>query len=216
MFYYVPESVARHKLGAGGLPPLLAFLRIMAMDGGGEFRQDTAAEAAAFLSHHLFMDSHVHPQDRRRLMNLVGMPKTPCSIDDLESWLFRSFGLDGKQTRPLFKLERGLSNIFHGTKFPEPVGDAAAQAYNYSLMQNAARYSGLEGLRMFETESFVCLGPPLAQEGDLLCVFNECKFPVLVRKSGDGFSFVGSCHVPGLMNGEASKLNRRPRRFELR
>jgi len=41
------------------------------------------------------------------------------------------------------------------------------------------------------------------QEGDFVCVLRGCRVPVVLRKEGDHFLFVGDSYVHGLMDGLA-------------
>ncbi|KAH7084244.1 heterokaryon incompatibility protein-domain-containing protein [Paraphoma chrysanthemicola] len=49
------------------------------------------------------------------------------------------------------------------------------------------------------------LFPPLIHKGDILAVLGGFALPVVLRKRGNGYLFVGPCHVPLLMNPEATK-----------
>lgn len=49
----------------------------------------------------------------------------------------------------------------------------------------------------------VGLAPPNAEAGDLICIFFGCSVPVVLRRKGENFTFVGECYVDGVMNGEA-------------
>jgi hypothetical protein len=40
--------------------------------------------------------------------------------------------------------------------------------------------------------------PPLVEVGDFVCVLGDYYTPVVLRKSGDNYLFVGPCYVPGL------------------
>ncbi|KAL8302962.1 hypothetical protein RB597_005373 [Gaeumannomyces tritici] len=44
--------------------------------------------------------------------------------------------------------------------------------------------------------------PPVAEEGDLICVFHGMKLPYAIRPAGDGYQLVGECIIMGLMTGE--------------
>lgn len=50
--------------------------------------------------------------------------------------------------------------------------------------------------------------PPVAEEGDLICVFDGMELPYAIRPvSGGRYILVGECDIPGLMMGEALKLS---------
>jgi hypothetical protein len=58
----------------------------------------------------------------------------------------------------------------------------------------------------FTTSGQVGLLPPLAQVVDIVGVIKGFSLPVVLRKSGDGYSFIGPCHMPGYMKGEAAEM----------
>jgi hypothetical protein len=48
----------------------------------------------------------------------------------------------------------------------------------------------------------VGLGPWNAREGDLVCILLGCRYPVVLRRTADGYTLVGEAYVDGCMNGE--------------
>jgi hypothetical protein len=52
----------------------------------------------------------------------------------------------------------------------------------------------------------VGLLPPLAQVGDIVGVIQGFSLPAILRKSGNDHVFVGACHMPGYMEGEAAVM----------
>ncbi|PVH70091.1 hypothetical protein DL98DRAFT_598098 [Cadophora sp. DSE1049] len=48
-----------------------------------------------------------------------------------------------------------------------------------------------------------CLGSGALQAEDLLCVPLGCSTPILLRKQGDGYTFIGDIYVDGHMDGKA-------------
>ncbi|CZR56296.1 uncharacterized protein PAC_06184 [Phialocephala subalpina] len=44
------------------------------------------------------------------------------------------------------------------------------------------------------------------QKGDIVCVFNGCDTPVILRQQESSYSFVGLCFVQGLLDGEAAEM----------
>ena len=60
--------------------------------------------------------------------------------------------------------------------------------------------------RFFETsDGLLGLGPRGMEETDFVAVLSGCNMPVVLRKVGSHYQFVGSCFVLGLMNGEAQR-----------
>ncbi|GCB18024.1 heterokaryon incompatibility protein 6, OR allele [Aspergillus awamori] len=56
---------------------------------------------------------------------------------------------------------------------------------------------------MVSSKGYIGLVPPGTQEGDLICVLYGCSVPVILRKQGDNYIFVGESYVHGIMDGEA-------------
>ena len=58
-------------------------------------------------------------------------------------------------------------------------------------------------MRCFHTErKYIGLGPLATEAGDIVCVLEGHKAPVLLRRQGSHYTFVGDCDVVGIMNGE--------------
>lgn len=61
--------------------------------------------------------------------------------------------------------------------------------------------------RLFVTKNgYIGLAPSPAQEGDLICVLLGCGVPVILRREGDHYIFIGVCYTHGTMDGEAIDL----------
>ncbi|RFU25577.1 hypothetical protein B7463_g10763, partial [Scytalidium lignicola] len=59
------------------------------------------------------------------------------------------------------------------------------------------------GMRCFHTEKgYIGLGPLATEVGDLIGVLEGHKAPVLLRRQGSHYIFVGDCDVVGIMRGE--------------
>jgi hypothetical protein len=48
-----------------------------------------------------------------------------------------------------------------------------------------------------------CLGSGALQVEDLICVPLGCSTPIILRKRGDGYTFIGDIYVDGYMHGKA-------------
>ena len=59
------------------------------------------------------------------------------------------------------------------------------------------------GMRCFHTErGYIGLEPLTVEAGDLICVLEGHKSPVILRRHGEHYIFVGDCDVVGIMNSE--------------
>jgi hypothetical protein len=80
---------------------------------------------------------------------------------------------------------------------------------NYEIPREVwdARIAQLgKGRRAFLSNSGLCgLVPENADDGDCLCILFGCDIPVVLRKTGDSYTFIGECYIYGLMDGEAIK-----------
>jgi hypothetical protein len=62
-------------------------------------------------------------------------------------------------------------------------------------------------------EGSVGLGPRDVHEDDEICVLYGCKLPVILRKEGRSYTFIGPAYVNGAMNGEFMKEVDKVKRF---
>jgi hypothetical protein len=58
----------------------------------------------------------------------------------------------------------------------------------------------------YTKKGYLGFGPKWVQEGDLVCVLQNCRVPVLLRKVDDHYEFISTCFVLGLMDGEAAEM----------
>lgn len=49
----------------------------------------------------------------------------------------------------------------------------------------------------------LCLGSGALQIEDVVCVPLGCSTPIILRKRGDGYTFIGDAYVDGYMHGRA-------------
>ncbi|OJI85742.1 hypothetical protein ASPTUDRAFT_118842 [Aspergillus tubingensis CBS 134.48] len=71
-----------------------------------------------------------------------------------------------------------------------------------STIKQAISYRRL----MISSKRYIGLVPAKAQEGDLICVLFGCSVPVILRKQGDNYTFIGESYVHGIMDGEAIEM----------
>ena len=65
-------------------------------------------------------------------------------------------------------------------------------------------------MRCFHTEKgYIGLGPLATEVGDLVCVLEGHKAPVILHRRGSHYIFVGDCDVVGIMNGEVLEAVKR-------
>ena len=63
---------------------------------------------------------------------------------------------------------------------------------------------GLNGRTLITTQNgFLGLAPDETQLGDTIAILYGCNYPVVLRRFGNSFRFVGECYIDGLMDGEA-------------
>ena len=61
----------------------------------------------------------------------------------------------------------------------------------------------LIGRRLMTTESgYLGLVTEAVEEGDVVAVLYGCNFPVVLRRNGDRYWYLGACYIDGMMKGE--------------
>ena len=132
-----------------------------------------------------------------------GSKTTVCDLE-LDSELFRSYetmffahimnpwaNINGRKEIPK------LSHLIFGAKGPASVPMNHRQSYVARSRQLMA------GMRCFHTEKgYIGLGPLDTEVGDVVCVLEGHKAPVLLRRRDSHYVLVGDCDVVGIMNGE--------------
>lgn len=97
--------------------------------------------------------------------------------------------------------ENVVSTIVDG-KTPEQV---SAEADGLRLEIVYLMYS-IRGWNIFHTEpGHFGLVPKSAEPGDIICVMARCNVPVVLRRRDSHYIHLGTCYVPGFMEGEAVK-----------
>lgn len=93
-------------------------------------------------------------------------------------------------------------------RFTSPLLKVAEQTF-LGAMHRQERYRramlNMVGFRrVFTTvDGYIGIGPPLMEEGDVICLLNGVNIPFVIRKYGDGgYRLVGECYVHGMMFGE--------------
>ena len=70
---------------------------------------------------------------------------------------------------------------------------------SYVVRSRQLRY----GMRCFHTQrKYIGLGPMTTEAGDIVCVLEGHKAPILLRRRGSHYTVVGDCDIVGIMNGE--------------
>jgi hypothetical protein len=78
-------------------------------------------------------------------------------------------------------------------------------------------FARLIGRSVFMTDGFnLGLGPPEIKAGDIVCVLYGCSLPVVLRRDGRFYTFIGPAYVNGGMSGEFVKDVEKPARFWIR
>jgi hypothetical protein len=89
----------------------------------------------------------------------------------------------------------------------ENLNQLDAKVYFTEFWQTMAGSERVKAERLFETEEgYLGLVPREAEVGDLVCILDGFRYPVVLRERGEVFIFIGVCFVSGLMVGEAKRL----------
>jgi hypothetical protein len=71
---------------------------------------------------------------------------------------------------------------------------------------NTVRANVLHRKLIISDRGYIGLGPIVARKSDMICILYGCSVPVIIRKVGDHYLFIGECYVQGLMDGQALEL----------
>jgi hypothetical protein len=83
--------------------------------------------------------------------------------------------------------------------------------------ERGAQHGGLDERRVWFQVTRMCdhrtilaleahtmaLGPPNTEPGDVVCILHGSKLPIILRRQGERWRFIGQCYVDGIMFGEA-------------
>jgi hypothetical protein len=68
---------------------------------------------------------------------------------------------------------------------------------------NAALQKSISNRRLvILSNNYIGLAPATTQIGDVVCVFSGAMCPMVLRRAGNTYKFVGTCYVHGIMDGE--------------
>jgi hypothetical protein len=80
-----------------------------------------------------------------------------------------------------------------------------SQRFESALNQNAI------GRKFFMSKNeFIGWVPTAAQEGDMLCLFEHCWLPFVIRPTPDGYQLIGEAYVHGVMDKQPEQVQRMP------
>ena len=72
----------------------------------------------------------------------------------------------------------------------------------YLARAGLTSYQGHKRL-MVTASGYIGLAPYAAQKGDLVCVMYGCSLPLILRKTGEHYRFIGEAYLDDFMDGEA-------------
>ncbi len=96
------------------------------------------------------------------------------------------------------KFENFYTKVAYAAQMVDPV-EQEALGRRLFMHFRAARH-------FYTQKGYLSYGPKWIQEGDLVCVVQGCRVPVLLRKVDDYYHFVSTCFVLGMMDGEAAQM----------
>ena len=145
-----------------------------------------------------------------------GFKRTPCDLL-VECDLFRSYqmiqfaNIVAPWSRKhgqleLAKLTQFLSNDNGSLSLMNPRAIPRNHRESYVARSRQVRYD----MRCFHTgKGYIGLGPLTTVVGDLVCVLEGHKAPVVLRRRNSHYILVGDCDVVGIMNGEVLEAVKR-------
>jgi len=97
--------------------------------------------------------------------------------------------------------------------FGRLIGRAVFMAVNELPGRDAAHTEQAADIVTQQKQGNLGLGPQDMQKGDLVCVLYGCRLPVILRKDGRFYTFIGPAYVDGAMNGEFVQESNKGDRF---
>ena len=130
-----------------------------------------------------------------RTLSCGQLPDEYTPKDWLE-WTYRTFALGLLGRYPHLKLDPHLMSYVQNF-VPLSLGQQ-----KQTLTENFT--NAMTG-RCFATtrNGLLCLGSGALQVEDIVCVPLGCSTPIILRRRGDGFTFIGDIYVDGYMSGKA-------------
>jgi len=211
---YIEDYVHRHHVYVGRIPPQQAFFRLIKRVRSEEISEDTLLYAVHLLSRIISKHLDGNSDVKMVLARLLGLLNI-----DATSYNFMSSDFGSKYFN--HALVQGFFPEFNGPSRNwwyelMRVDDSKADAALANLTLDLAAHT-VSRNRFFETEDgHLGLCPPEAISGDLVYMVHGCESPVILRKAGNGVHYVvvGTCHIAGLMNGEAVEYLKSGKQYE--
>lgn len=103
-------------------------------------------------------------------------------------------------------LEPNASFVIHGVELQQYFStDTQPDATILEALETQQIfYNPMHERRLFTTrEGRIGLGPKAMSAGDDIAILGSCDMPVVLRKKGVHFEFIGGCFIDGIMDGEA-------------
>jgi len=101
----------------------------------------------------------------------------------------------------------GLDRIYKGALDIDPSSMDTPMVFFKDMQRNLRfQLKAIHGFRIGLThDGYTGVFPPCMEKDDIVCVLKHSSVPVLLRKVDNHYEHVGTCFVPGLMNGEAAR-----------
>lgn len=179
-----------------GMPPLQALFRVwirfQSTEGDGR-NYTSSEEIIGFLQFVLDIGGNMNgPYIFDMTMKLGRKPR-----EQFDDWIMRTFSPGIKDT---LGGQDWLNSLVHID--PSSALDGLSR-HGYTAMQlqkaGGSQYIETDGGRLG-------LAPRCALPGDVIAVLKGYSMPVVIRKTGDHYTFIGACYVLGYMEGEARTL----------
>jgi hypothetical protein len=131
------------------------------------------------------------------------------SKEDLTEKDAHSFGIGGaaKTTFKSYCEQIELKRICKSALDIDPSSMDSPMVFFTDMHRNFLfQLQPIHGFRLgLTSDGYIGVFPPRMQEDDIVCVLKHSSVPVLLRQVADHYEHVGTCFVPGLMNGEAAR-----------
>ena len=193
------REYVRRKGGANyptGIPPIQAVLRTLTFDcflTSERVRLDDLgsldAQQALLATLWFIISPQSGPVVSEELCSWMEELGTPSGkhVTEFLKEVLPGVAIDNRSA--LLKAMLELINAF----YPRVAAQINTYLQNYGLFHTLGGYLGM--------------GPGGVREGDVVCVLQNCGFPIILRKEKDShYVHVGPCFIVGFMDGEAAQL----------
>ncbi|RFU26979.1 hypothetical protein B7463_g9376, partial [Scytalidium lignicola] len=93
---------------------------------------------------------------------------------------------------------QALQKFWEWRSWIQQQGNTESMFYDVTMENNGTFVDKRFGF----ADDYMCLVPALSRVGDKVCLIQTLQRPMVIRKKGDFYEFIGECYVHGIMDGQ--------------